>query len=125
MSKSTDPQRQLMDRSSADRGVLLGVSELFGRKWNTLILYRLYRDGNMGFNDLRRSISGISSKMLSQSLDALTDEYGLVERTEVSDGPLRVEYALSPAGEELEPILLALHDWGAEHLPAAVTESHE
>jgi len=125
MSKSTDSQGQLIERFSADRSVLLGVSELFGRKWHTLILYRLYRDGTMGFSDLRRAISGISSKMLSQSLDALTDEYGLVERREVNDGPLRVEYSLSPAGEELEPILLALHDWGAEHLPAAVTESHE
>lgn len=127
MSKSTDSQWQSIERPPrvTNRDVLLDVSELLGRKWHTLILYQLHRGGSMGFSDLRRKISGISGKMLSESLDTLTDEYGLVERTEISDSPLRVEYSLSPAGKDLESILLALRDWGKEHRPGTETETHE
>ncbi|MEF8781816.1 MAG: helix-turn-helix domain-containing protein [Haloarculaceae archaeon] len=97
------------------REVLLDVSELFGRKWNALILYHLSQ-GAMGFSDLKSKIKGISGKMLAESLEMLTDGYGVVTRHEISDQPKRVEYSLSPTGEALAPVLFALHDWGSEHL---------
>lgn len=101
--------------------VLLAVSDLFGRKWHGIVLYKLHSK-SMGFTDLKREIDGISGKMLAESLDALTEDYGVVERHEDSDSPNRVEYSLSPAGEALTPLLLALYDWGSEHLE---TETHE
>jgi len=122
MSSSTELHRQTAQTGyprMGQRDVLLAVSDLFGRKWHGLVLYQLH-SGSMGFTDLKREIDGISGKMLAESLDALTEEYGVIERHEASDSPNRVEYALSPAGEELTPLLLALHDWGSEHL-----ETHE
>ncbi len=122
MSSSTELHRQTAQTGYprvGQRDVLLAVSDLFGRKWHGLVLYQLH-SGSMGFTDLKREIDGISGKMLAESLDALTEEYGVIERHEASDSPNRVEYALSPAGEELTPLLLALHDWGSEHL-----ETHE
>lgn len=97
------------------RDVLLAVSELVGRKWQPLILFHLHYE-SMGFADLKDEISGISGKMLAESLETLTEEYGVVERREVSGGMSRVEYSLSPSGETLAPILLALREWGSEHL---------
>ncbi len=118
MSPGTDLQRQTARTEYPrveQRTVLLAVSDLFGRKWHGVVLHQLHGE-RMGFTDLKREIEGISGKMLAESLDTLTDEYGVVERTEISDSPTRVEYSLSPAGEALTPVLLALHDWGSEHL---------
>jgi DNA-binding HxlR family transcriptional regulator len=115
MSTGTNLQDQIAAPNVCKRNVLLRVSGLFGRKWHALILYQLHRD-DMRFTDLKREIEGISGKMLSESLGILSEEYGLVERAVVSESPHRVEYSLSPAGDELEPILLALNDWGREHL---------
>lgn len=117
-------------RSDADRGrrrasaehvhvghqhVLVAVSELFARKWHALVVVQL-RDGPMGFAELRREIDDISDKMLSESLADLTAEFGVVERREVSASPIRVEYSLTRAGEELLPVIAALIEWGEDHL---------
>ncbi len=118
MSTEADLHRQF-DRRDAprleQRTVLLAVSDLFGRKWHALILSHL-RDGSTGFTALKREIDGISGKMLAESLDVLAEEYSVVQRNEIDDAPNRVEYSLSPAGKALTPVLLALHDWGDEHL---------
>ncbi len=103
------------------RHVLLAVSDLFGRKWHGLILHHL-QTGSKGFTDLKREIDGISGKMLAESLEALTEEYGVVERREVGDSANRVEYSLSTAGDQLVPVLLALHEWGDEHLGEVTDE---
>ncbi len=101
--------------------ILLAVSDLFGRKWHGLILYHL-QTGGKGFTDLKREIDGISGKMLAESLETLTEEYGVVERREVGGSANRVEYSLSAAGDQLVPVLLALHDWGDEHLQEVTDE---
>jgi DNA-binding HxlR family transcriptional regulator len=86
---------------------------LFGRKWQPILVYRLLEDGPTGFSRLKRDIDGISSKMLSESLTDLEDR-GLVERTQVEDSPVRVEYALTERGETLEPVLREMVQWGSE-----------
>lgn len=124
MSSSTEIHRRTTHAEYprvGERTVLLAVSDLFGRKWHGLVLYQLH-SGSMGFTDLKREIDGISGKMLAESLDVLTEEYGVVDRREISDSPNRVEYSLTPAGEALAPVLLALYDWGSEHLES---DSHE
>ena len=60
---------------------LISMTDLFGRKWCPVVLYRLLRDGPMGFSDLKRDIDGISGKMLTESLETLETGYGLVERS--------------------------------------------
>ena len=93
--------------------VLHEMRALFGRKWQPILVYRLLEDGPNGFSRLKRDIDGISSKMLSESLTDLEDR-GIVERTQVEDSPVRVEYALTERGETLEPVLKEMVQWGSE-----------
>ncbi|MFT4923321.1 MAG: DNA-binding HxlR family transcriptional regulator [Haloarculaceae archaeon] len=95
--------------------VLFAVSRLFARKWHALVIVHL-RDGPMGFAELRREIGDISDKMLAESLADLTSEFGVVQRREVSASPTRVEYSLTRAGEQLIPVVVALVEWGNDHL---------
>jgi len=94
--------------------VLHGIQEIFGRKWQPILLYRLLDEGPMGFNALKRSVDGISAKMLSEALTELTAA-DLVERNQVSNSPVRVEYALTERGRALEPIIAAMVQWGCEY----------
>lgn len=88
---------------------------LIGNKWHPVIIHRLLNVGPLGFNELKREVDGISSKVLSDSLDDLESK-GFVDRTVVTEKPVRVEYALTDLGHSLEPIIVAMRDWGKEHL---------
>lgn len=88
-----------------------------GGKWKLLIIRLLLYEGPSRFNRLLESVEGISSKVLTQDLRALT-EAAIVERRVLSARPQRVEYALTPVGEELLPIFKSLGDW-RERLGAA------
>ncbi|MFB6121195.1 MAG: winged helix-turn-helix transcriptional regulator [Halobacteriaceae archaeon] len=102
---------------------LSSTAKLIGKKWHPVIVARLLERDPLGFNRLQEAVDGISSKVLSDSLEDL-EEKQLVERTVVSEKPFRVEYALTDTGESLEPVVNAMRDWGAEHLsPAADKES--
>lgn len=72
--------------------------QIFSR-WGILVLGRLTTEP-VRFGTLRRSIGGISEKMLAQTLKVL-EEQGLVLRQEWDEKPPRVEYALTPAGVKL------------------------
>jgi len=95
--------------------VLISMQEVVGRKWHPIIVHRLLEDGSAGFNDLQESIEDISAKMLSDSLEDL-EERGLIERMIISEKPFRVEYSLTGAGEELEPLIEEMTSWGREHV---------
>jgi DNA-binding HxlR family transcriptional regulator len=91
------------------------TSSLICKKWHPVIVHRLLEHGSSGFNELKRDVDGISSKVLSDSLDDL-GENELVEREIVSEKPFRVQYSLTEHGRSLEPVIDALRDWGLEHL---------
>ena len=82
-------------------------AEYFGDRWTPLILRELVV-GSHRFNDIHRGIPKISRTLLSQRLRALVDR-GLVER--VADHG--IEYHLTPAGADLQPIIWALGHWAA------------
>jgi len=103
---------------SPSRGSLIAMGDLFGRKWCPVVLYRLLRRGPTGFSELKRDIGGVSGKMLSETLETL-DEYDLVERSVISENPLRVSYAPTERGKSLEPVLEDMLEWSAEHLEGA------
>ena len=63
------------------------------------------------FNELQKSLEGISQKVLTDSLRSMEAD-GLVTRTVYAEVPPRVEYALSDLGLSLKPILDAMQDWG-------------
>lgn len=90
------------------------VFALLGKRWNGVILASLM-SGPGHFAELRRAVSGISERMLSDRLSELA-EAGLLSR-EVDPGPpLRVTYQLTPTGEALRPALLELRSWAEEFL---------
>jgi DNA-binding HxlR family transcriptional regulator len=97
---------------------LIWMSELLGRKWCPVVLYRLLRDGPMGFSELKRDVDGVSGKMLSESLERLETRYDLVERSVVSERPFRVAYAPTERGESLDPLLSEMVAWATEHVEA-------
>ena len=91
------------------------TATLVGKKWHPVIVHRLLEYGPSGFNELQDNVDGISSKVLSDSLDDL-DENGLVDREIISEKPFRVQYSLTDHGESLETVIYAMRDWGRQHL---------
>lgn len=87
--------------------------ELVGSKWKLLILRNLLVRP-WRFNELKRDLAGISQKMLTASLRSM-EEDGLVVRSVVSERPLHVEYALSPLGESMRPVIGAMEAWGTAY----------
>ena len=83
---------------------------LVGGKWKLLIIRNL-RVSPWRFNELQRSLEGVSQKMLTDSLRQLIDD-GLVYRHDYQEMPPRVDYSLTELGEKLLPILDALADFG-------------
>ncbi|MFB6068916.1 MAG: winged helix-turn-helix transcriptional regulator [Halobacterium sp.] len=94
------------------------AASVLDRKWHPVIVDRLLADGPLGFNALQDSVDGISSTVLSDSLEALEDA-DVVDRRVVSEKPYRVEYALTARGEDLAPVVDALREWGETHLEPA------
>ncbi|WES64675.1 helix-turn-helix domain-containing protein [Microbacter sp. GSS18] len=82
-------------------------------KWGVLVLLAL-SDGTARWGELRRSVEGISEKMLATTLRTLEGD-GLVDRTSYPEVPPRVEYALTDRGRELMEHMLPLMQWIAAH----------
>lgn len=87
--------------------------QIIGNKWKLLIIRNL-RVRSWRFNELHRSLEGISQKVLTESLRALEKD-GVVTRTVYAEVPPRVEYSLSPLGKSLNPLLEAMEIWGKEY----------
>ena len=87
--------------------------QLIGNKWKLLILRNLL-DRPWRFNELLRSIPGISQKVLTDNLRALEKD-GIITRTVFPEVPPRVEYALSKLGNSRRPILHAMRAWGVHY----------
>ena len=84
-----------------------------GDKWSVLVVSRLGA-GAMRFNELRRSIGGISQRMLTLTLRGLERD-GLVTRTVYPTIPPRVEYQLTELGRTLQKPIQSLAKWAQEN----------
>ncbi|MBQ9306455.1 MAG: helix-turn-helix transcriptional regulator [Clostridia bacterium] len=87
--------------------------QLIGNKWKLLIIRNLL-ERPWRFNELLRSIPGISQKVLTDNLRAMEKD-GIITRTVYPEVPPRVEYALSDLGSTLRPILDAMKSWGTAY----------
>ncbi|MEM7653273.1 MAG: helix-turn-helix domain-containing protein [Pseudomonadota bacterium] len=87
--------------------------DLIGGKWAILILCCL-QQGPVRTGDLRRSIGGISQKMLTQTLREL-EQNGFVKRVSHPEVPPRVEYSLTVIGESLSCVARGLEQWVVEN----------
>ena len=87
--------------------------QLIGNKWKLLILRNL-RMRPWRFNELQKSLEGISQKVLTESLRSMEAD-GIINRTVYAEVPPRVEYSLSELGDTMRPILDAMEKWGNDY----------
>ncbi|MBL9063404.1 helix-turn-helix domain-containing protein [Tabrizicola sp.] len=87
---------------------------LIDGKWKSVILFHLMTQGTLRFGALGRIVKA-TPRMLTNQLREL-EEDGLITRTVFAQVPPRVDYALSPLGRSMEPILQALKLWGDANL---------
>ncbi len=85
---------------------------LIGDKWKVLIIRDL-RDGTKRFGELKKSLTGISQKVLTANLRDMEGN-GLLTREVFPEVPPRVEYTLTELGCSMFPILDAMEKWGTE-----------
>jgi DNA-binding HxlR family transcriptional regulator len=88
-------------------------------KWGVLVLLAL-SDSSLRWGELRRTVQGISEKMLASTLRTLEAD-GFVHREAQATIPPRVDYSLTPLGLELAARLLPLMDWIADNADDIVT----
>jgi DNA-binding HxlR family transcriptional regulator len=84
-------------------------------KWKGLVLWELHAHGRRRFAELRRSLPGVSEKMLTQHLRQM-EEDELIHRKVYPEVPPKVEYSLTDIGEQLNEALLPLGIWGRERI---------
>ncbi len=89
--------------------------EIIGGKWRIPIIWRLSTEKSLRYNELKRSIPGITNIMLTRSLQAL-EENGLVKRVEYNKIPPHVEYSLTDICHDLMPALAIINEWGKNAL---------
>jgi DNA-binding HxlR family transcriptional regulator len=85
-------------------------------RWGVLVLVALL-DGTHRFSDLRRTIGGVSEKMLAQTLQWLEGD-GFVLRRSYPVVPPHVEYSLTPLGRDVAQQVQGLADWIEGNLPS-------
>lgn len=98
-------------KNSFDECSLTYALSVIGGKWRLPILWALNQQGPVRYNELKRSIHGITNMMLTQSLKEL-ESYHIIHRQQYLEVPPRVEYSLTEHGESLMPTLIALAKWG-------------
>lgn len=86
---------------------------IMGDRWKLLIVRDLLT-GTKRFGELKKSLNGISQKVLTQHLRAM-EQYGLVDRKVYAEVPPKVEYSLTELGRSLEIIHDAMWQWGKEY----------
>jgi DNA-binding HxlR family transcriptional regulator len=99
------------------------VLNLIADKWTVMVIYALSK-GTARHSELLRSISGISQKMLTQTLRQL-EASGLVKRTVYPVVPPKVEYSLTPLGTSLLEPVTALKQWAENHMEEIIVAQED
>ncbi|MBE5909156.1 helix-turn-helix domain-containing protein [Butyrivibrio sp.] len=86
---------------------------LIGSKWKLLIMRNLLARP-WRFNELQKSLDGVSQKVLTDSLRSMESD-GIIVRTVYPEVPPRVEYSLSELGESMRPIIKSMEEWGLDY----------
>jgi DNA-binding HxlR family transcriptional regulator len=113
---SSSPTHLDVRQQLADGDRICGVRDVLDRigdKWSLLTMARLI-DGPQRYSDLRRTVDGISQRMLTVTLRSLERD-GLVTRTVTPTSPPRVDYELTPVGETLAVEVATLIGWAEAH----------
>ena len=93
---------------------LAATLRVISGKWKPLILYFLL-DGPKRYGELKRTIQGVSDKVLIQQLKEL-EAHCVLARTDHKEVPPRVDYTLTPLGRRLADAIVPLCTWGTENM---------
>lgn len=88
---------------------------LIDGKWKCVILWHLFNEGTLRFNEIRKRVPSITQRMLTNQLRELEQD-GIIHREVYPQVPPKVEYCLTELGQSLEQILFALKLWGDAHI---------
>jgi DNA-binding HxlR family transcriptional regulator len=94
---------------------------LLSSKWKTLIIRELLT-GTKRFSEIKRTLPGVTQKMLTQSLRGLEDD-GLIERKVYPVVPPKVEYRLSELGWSLSPVIDKMREFGTHYRNTGITRN--
>lgn len=93
---------------------LAATLRIIAGKWKPQVLYFLL-DGTKRYGELKRTVQGVSHKVLIQQLKDLEADHVLT-RTNYNEVPPRVDYALTPFGRSLANAIVPLCTWGTENM---------
>src|SRR5437763_16772984 len=100
-------------RTTPRRCSIAGALDVVGEKWSLLVIRELFL-GVRRFNDIA-AFTGAPRDILTARLRRL-EELGVVARRAYCDRPPRYEYVLTEAGKDLRPVIMALKQWGEDHV---------
>lgn len=87
------------------------TSKLIAGRWKIVVLWYLFQDVKR-FSELRRALAGVTQKVLTQQLREMERD-GIIARKVFAQVPPKVEYSVTPLGTSLQPVVEAMHQWGA------------
>ena len=91
---------------------------IIGGHWKVPIVYHL-TPAPMRFSELRRRLTPVTPKMLTQQLRELERD-GVIKRRIYAQIPPKVEYSLTPAGKSLLPVVKAMCHWGSRNRSCSI-----
>lgn len=83
-------------------------------KWKLVILWHIYQHEVLRYGEIKKTLSKITHKMLSNQLKELVEDE-IVHKEQYNQIPPKTEYSLTEKGKSLIPILDMLYSWGKEH----------
>jgi DNA-binding HxlR family transcriptional regulator len=115
-------RRSVPDYRYAQFCPLARAAEVVGNRWSLLILRELLL-GPQRFSDLKRRLAGVSTSVLTERLSEL-EGFGVIAREDLPPPAAARVYKLTPQGEAVRPVLLALAQWGLHWLGEMVEDDH-
>jgi DNA-binding HxlR family transcriptional regulator len=109
-------KKAALDDDTECKGQLNAIGDalyVIGGKWKLRIIIALMH-GKSRFNELQRTITGISSKVLASELKEL-ELNGFVKRRVYTQTPIVIEYELTEYALTVRPVLNVLSEWGSMH----------
>ncbi|GAX06601.1 MarR family transcriptional regulator [Secundilactobacillus pentosiphilus] len=97
---------------------------MFSGKYKIVMIYHLFHDGTMRFNQIQRLLDDATHKMLAQQLKELVADGLVIRREETIHNRKAVYYSLTETGESLMPIIEAMFSWGTGRLEELQLENN-
>ena len=109
----------LLNRPNSEHCPIRKTLEMLSGKWRTQVIYELCKkelsqQGSCRFNELKKSIPGITNTMLTTTLRDLENK-GIVHRKQFNEIPPHVEYSLTEKGKDLLPVFYEIAQWSDKY----------